>query len=267
MTHTIALAQCTARDTASQNLALAESFLIEGQSFHPELYVFPEYFMVPYTLPCEAYLAAAQPLDGFFVVEMKKLAQQYGVWLIFGINEENPDTAITKTYNTTVILDDNGNIQGVYRKTHVFDAFTWKESDRTIPGGSLFSPVKTPIGTVGLGMCYDLRFPELARHAALSGAEILIYPSAWVSGDLKSRQWQTLITSRAIENTIFTIGCNHYKPGVYLGESLIIDPYGTAIAKGGCQEELILGHISMNRLQKSRLQIPSLNHRREDLYC
>ena len=98
----------------------------------------------------------------------------------------------------------------VYRKTHLFDAFSWKESDSTLPGEVLHEPVNTPLGKAGLGTCYDLRFPEPARIQALKGAEVLIYPSAWVDGPDKFMQWEALLRARAIENTVFTIGCCHY---------------------------------------------------------
>ena len=75
----------------------------------------------------------------------------------------------------------------------LFDAFDWQESGHTLGGNSLFLPIATPFGRLGLGTCYDLRFPEVALHAALQGAELLIYPSAWVDGPLKALQWKTLL--------------------------------------------------------------------------
>lgn len=262
MLHTIALAQCTSTETLSENLTIAEAFAERASKVQAELLVFPEYFMTPYTLDDASYQRAAQPLNGSFVSALRAIARKYHIWIICGINEAASDSC--KTYNTSVVINESGVLCGSYQKTHLFDAFHFKESQRTLPGTQFFTPIDTPFGRLGLGMCYDLRYPELARHAALSKAQLLIYPSAWVKGDRKAHQWETLLAARAIENGIFTVGCC-FCSDTYLGQSRIIDPFGATVAKAGAGEELLIGHIDLEKVYKAKQAVPCLENRRKDL--
>ena len=101
-----------------------------------------------------------------------------------------------------------GDIVQVYHKTHLYDAFGFKESDNIKPGDKFFEPIDTPFGKIGLFVCYEVRFPEIARYQRKMGADIIIMPTAWVKGDLKSHQFRTLITARAIENTVYLCACD-----------------------------------------------------------
>lgn len=266
MSYTIALAQCTSLPDISQNLVTAEKFIAEAQKEGASLIVFPEYFMYPCTGDTVSYTAHAQPVDGPFVLCMKELAVKYNIWLLFGINEKPSDVHEKKCYNTLVILDSGGIIRGTYQKTHLFDAFDWQESGHTLAGNSLFLPIATPFGRLGLGTCYDLRFPEVALHAALQGAELLIYPSAWVDGPLKALQWKTLISARAIENGITVIGCSQYVKDTFIGQSFACDPFGNTLAEGGQQNELLLVPVTPGLTRDAHSRIPSLVNRRTDLY-
>ena len=91
------------------------------------------------------------------------------------MNEQTVDE--TKNYNTMVILNDLGELVSDYKKTHLFNAYKWNESMNTLKGSCLFTPIKTPAGVIGLGICYDLRFPELARYEALSGTQVMLVSS------------------------------------------------------------------------------------------
>lgn len=136
-------------------------------------------------------------------------------------------------------------------------AFHWKESADTLPGSACFSPVDTPVGKLGLGTCFDLRFPELARQQALQGAQIMIYPSAWVKGEMKDVHWKTLLCARAIENGMYVLGCSQYTPETYLGKTCAFDPMGQPLAEGGCQEEMLLISVSPEISDSTRRLIPS----------
>lgn len=264
MSYLLALAQCQSSPDYRKNLEKARYFAKEAQNAHAQLLVFPEYFMVPFELSAKEYLHAAQPMDGPFVKTMQKIAEEFQLWIVFTMNEKS-NTFAQKSYNTSIIVDNKGRILAKYQKTHLFDAFGTQESNRTIPGNHLFTPVDTPFGKLGLGMCYDLRFPELARAAALHDCDLLLYPSAWVKGPMKSTQWHTLLTARAIENSCFTAGCC-YCSEKYLGESQITDPFGTVIASGGCTEELVIGQIELEKIKKARDINPWRDHRRDELY-
>ena len=149
------------------NLENARKAVAEAvEYYHADFIVFPECFMslYPAGTPHETQLASAQTLDGPFATEMKKLAKDNHVWIAFGMNEKVDNPADPRNHNTTMIIDSEGEIKGVYRKTHLYDAFGYKESDTICPGDKLFDPIDTPFGKIGLFVCYEVRFPEVSRE-------------------------------------------------------------------------------------------------------
>ncbi len=260
----IAIAQVTASEQWTKNIEKAAQMMQSAAAFPADIIVFPEYFMTYYPQDREAFIAAAQKVNGEFVTEMRRLAVKYRLWTVFGMSEcgEQKD----KIKNTVIVLDSEGNCQSQYHKVHLFDAFHWKESDFTERGEDLFRPISTPFGSIGIGICYDLRFPELARYEAAQGAQVILYPSAWVRGAGKFMHWSSLLRARAIENGIFVLGCNHYSPDIYMGQSLLVDPYGYILAQGGTKEELIFSDINLHQIEEVRNKIPAIQNRRDDLY-
>lgn len=228
-----------------------------------DLLVFPESLMTRYEKELGDFLAAAEPLDGPFCQGVDSLAAKHGLWLVYTVNELNP---AGRPFNTVVIVDDQGVKQGVYRKTHLFDTDFTRESDRMGKGDALFDPIDTPFGRIGLGICYDLRFPEVARFAALRGSDLLLYPAAWVDGKLKADQWQTLLRARAIENELFVAGVSRADAG-YIGQSCIVDPQGVVVAAGGPDEDLVVARIDAAKIAEVRSRMPVLDHRRPELYA
>ena len=130
---------------------------------------------------------------------------------------------------------------------------------------SSFEPVDTPFGKLGLFVCYEVRFPEVARYQKAKGAEIVIMPTAWFKGDLKSHQFRTLITSRALENTFFVFACDQCG-GTAMGESVAVDPMGVAFAAGNEREELIPVYVDTDRIKEVESKLPSFKDRRPALY-
>ena len=125
----------------------------------------------------------------------------------------------------------------------------------------------TALGRMGLMICYDLRFPELARTLALSGARILIVPAQWPKA--RAMHWQTLLRARAIENQVFIIGANRTGSDEDLsfpGLSAIIDPWGQVLAEAKDKDGIILAELDMNRVTQAREQIPVMTDRRNDIY-
>lgn len=256
MTHKIALAQCSSSISIEENLEKADIYMSKARQQEAFLIVFPEYFMMAYHAP--AYVKESQTLDGPFVSRMKELARNYQIWTLFAMNESAGDAHADKCYNTLVLLDSNGQLKGFYRKNHLFDAFHWKESDLTLPGTEGFTPIDTPAGKLGLGTCFDLRFPELARRQAQLGAQLILYPAAWVHGEGKDIQWKTLLAARAIENGMYAIGCSQYTPDTYMGKSFASDPFGKVLAEGGFREELLFVSVDCAQSDYARKLIPSL---------
>lgn len=132
-------------------------------------------------------------------------------------------------------------------------------------GSALFDPIDTPFGRIGLSICYDLRFPEVARFAATHGCHLLINPAAWVDGLLKAEQWRTLLSARAIENEIFVAGLSRVDKG-YIGQSAVFGPDGVMLASGGVREELVAARIDLSAIDGVRAAMPVLEHRRPELY-
>ena len=168
-------------------------------------------------------------------------------------------------FNTAIVTDNTGVRRGFYRKIHLFDSATTTESERMAASDRLFSPIDTPFGKLGLAICYDLRFPEVARAAALEGCDIMVYPAAWVDGPGKALQWETLLAARAIENEMFVVGVSRADEG-YVGNSVVIGPDGTVHVRGDREERLLVAHIDTDDLARMRAAIPVFDHRRPDAY-
>jgi predicted amidohydrolase len=114
-------------------------------------------------------------------------------------------------------------------------------------------------------VCYELRFPEIARQFALQGADILFVPAGWVAGSMKEDHWQTLIRARAIENTMFVCGAN-LVGDIFSGRSIIVDPMGVILASAGEEETLIVSDIDLDRIRRVREKLPSVRHRKPEFY-
>lgn len=244
-------------------IALVERFVAQAKDRGVALLVFPESLMSRYEKSIEAFCREAETPDGPFSRAIDAIAARFGLWIIYTMNELNPTGG--KPFNTAVIVDDTGRKRGIYRKIHLFDTDFTHESDRMSAGDALFEPIETPFGKLGLGICYDLRFPELARAAALQGCDILVYPAAWVAGNTKAEQWRTLIAARAIENEMFVVGVSRADAG-YIGQSAVADPRGILIAQGGVDEELITCTIDVAARKEVYERMPVFAHRRTDVY-
>ena len=167
-------------------------------------------------------------------------------------------------HNTLYIIDGNGQIREGYRKLHLFRL---TDEHRYFSPGSRVVTADTALGRMGLMICYDLRFPELARTLALSGARILIVPAQWPKA--RAMHWQTLLRARAIENQVFIIGANRTGSDEDLsfpGLSAIIDPWGQVLAKAKDKDGIISAELDMNRVTQAREQIPVMTDRRNDIY-
>ncbi len=269
MQSTFVLAQMASDGQPEVNLEKAKKAIAKASElYHPNVMIFPEMYMsfFPSGTDHSITMATSQTLDGSFVTEMRAQAKQYGMWLIFGMNETVVDPADPRNYNTTVVVNSDGEIVSTYRKTHLYDAFGYKESDTIKAGDHFFEPIDTPFGKIGLFVCYEVRFPEVARYQRSKGADIIVMPTAWISGKLKSLHFRTLITARAIENTVYMLACNQCG-GDCIGESVAVDPMGVPIASGGEVEDFLVAHLDMDRVKAVREKLPAYKDRRPELYA
>lgn len=196
---------------------------------------------------------------GELVEELAALSAKYSMVIVGSLPEPHED----KVYNTAYILD-NGELKGKYRKIHLFSLM---QEDRSFDSGNSWLLADTSVGKVGVFICYDLRFPELARRLALEGAEILVVPGEWP----KPRQdhWRTLLRARAIENQLFVVATNSC--GVsgkhdFFGMSMIIDPKGELLAEAGYEPQNITAVLDFDEMVDWREQIPCFKDRKPECY-
>jgi len=262
----IALCQLVSSPRKSENLESARRALREAKRRGAEVALLPEVFMV-YHPPNDPIPVAemAEPVDGPFVAGLAAEARAQGLYVGCGMSETAPGER-GRAFNTTILLGPEGDLLLRYRKTHLYDAFGYRESDRIVAGEEPPGVVRTPLGTFGLLVCYELRFPELARVVAVAGADVLLLPAAWVAGALKEFHWVTLIAARAIENTMF-VGAADQVGNIFAGRSRLVDPMGVTLADGGEEAGVVVGDVDLERLARVRAKLPALQHRREELYA
>ncbi|HKV43177.1 MAG TPA: carbon-nitrogen hydrolase family protein [bacterium] len=262
----IALGQLAASGRKEENLDAARQAVHAARHGGADLLLLPEVFMAFLTPRSGTVPAAvAEPLDGPFVSALADAARGSRLYVGCGVWETAPGEGI-RAYNTAVLLGPDGSLLLSYRKTHMYDAFAFRESDLAVAGDAAPRAVRTPIGVLGMLVCYELRFPELARMLALDGAEVLLLPSAWIAGPLKETHWTTLIGARAIENTIFVAAADQAGDG-RVGRSRLVDPMGIALASGGEAPGVIFGDVDLARIGQVRQKLPALSQRREEIYA
>jgi predicted amidohydrolase len=219
-----------------------------------DLVVLPEAFARDFGEPGSDLAGVAETLDGPFVTEVTRLAEERGTTIVAGMFER----AGGPPYNTVVV---RGGARADYRKIHLYDSFGYRESD-VLAAGDL-TPVTFRIAdlTVGVMTCYDLRFPELARALVDRGAEVLVVPSAWVAGPRKVEHWTTLLRARAIENTAYVLGVGQPGPR-YTGHSMVVDPLGDVVADAGDGPGVVRAELDPEVVVRARRTNPSLANRR-----
>ena len=266
--YTIALAQMDSREDKAKNLACAGRFVDEAAARGAKLVAFPEIFDVidfgeepPETLP-----------DGPAIRLMREKARAHGIWIHCGsIFTQNPDG--DRKSNTTVLLDPAGEIRATYDKLHLFDITLpngqeQRESKRVRPGARIVT-AETELGVLGFSICYDIRFPELYRALALKGAQVIFVPAEFSIFTGKDH-WEALLRARAIENGCYIvapaqIGTKNKRFPCF-GASMVVDPWGTVVARARDEAGIILAEIDLDYLDRVRRNIPSLEHRRTDVY-
>jgi predicted amidohydrolase len=253
---TVSLAQAASSLDPADNRAALD--VVAEVADRSDLVVFPEAFMRDFGESGADVAAFAEPLDGPFVTRLAELARAHDVTLLAGMFETSDDPE--RPYNTLVLVDRDG-LRTSYRKIHLYDSFGYRESDRLSAGA--LEPVVTEVDgfRVGLMTCYDLRFPELARALVDQGAELLVAPSAWVAGPAKVHHWRTLVTARAIENTVYVAAAGQPGPR-YTGHSMVVAPDGEVLVEAGVDPGVVDARLERDVLDKARATNPSLTNRR-----
>lgn len=262
----VAIAQVESSKDKQQNLARALTWIEQAKTGGADLIAFPEFMMAfsPASQSSRELAQLAEPITGPFVAALSDSAKAAGISVLATIYESG--AAPDRVYDTAVWIDALGRTAAVYRKLHLYDAFGFKESEKFASGAELAPPLQCGDYRYGLMICYDLRFPEMARMLVLEGANVLLAPSGWVQGDLKLEHWQTMITARALENGSYVIAPDQLG-NIYIGHSLAVDPLGRTLADLGEKEGLTIVEIDADLVQQTRQKLPLLENRRTDVYA
>ncbi len=266
MNYLAAAIQMTSKPNLKQNLVEAEELIDLAVRRGAELVCLPENFAFMGTDTDK--IAHAGEIARESEKFLKRMAQRFQVTILgggFPVPAEED-----KFYNTALLVDANGTEVARYEKVHLFDVDlpdgnTYRESSTVMAGAALPPIYPSPrLGTLGLSVCYDVRFPEVYRHLSHKGADVLFIPAAFTAYTGKDH-WKILLQARAIENTCYVIAPaqtgRHYAMRQSHGHAMIIDPWGTILADAGTEPGIAIAEINFNHLQQVRRQMPSLEHR------
>jgi len=241
------------------NFATVTRMTEEAKRRGSDTIIFPELWSTGYDLT-RAPRYASDLTTGLFA-DLSALAARVGIHILgstLSVLGEN------KFGNTLAVFAPDGNLLADYSKIHLFRLM---DEHQYLAAGDQPVTVDLPFGRAGLAICYDLRFPELFRGYALTGAKIVFLPAEWPHPRLS--HWQTLVQARAIENQIFMVAVNRVgrdPRNEFFGHSLVVDAWGEVLAEAGEGEELITVEVDPAQVEESRRRISILQDRRPDVY-
>ena len=262
----VAAVQMDTQNEKSVNWQQMEAYIDEAAAKGARLVAFPEVVNILSEEP-----EFAETVPGPTTDILVRKAKEHHIWIHGGsISEVNPDGP--RTYNTTVLINPQGEIAARYSKLHNFDmtlpdGSSVRESERKEPGKTI-TTIETELGHLGFAICYDMRFPELFRLMTLQGAQIIFLPANFTMPTGKDH-WEPILRARAIENGCYIIAPNQVgvkEKFVAYGNSMVIDPWGTVIARASDKPGLILAEIDLDYLDAVRRRNPSVQNRRTDVY-
>ncbi len=263
-----AAVQLNSTNDKARNVASAERLVRAAAADGAELVALPEKWNL--LAGGDELLAGAEPLDGPTLSTARGWARGLGIHLLAGsISERGPEG---RAFNTSVLIDPDGEDVAIYRKIHMFDVdvggVSYRESDHEEPGDEIVTaPLRDTIA--GLSVCYDLRFPELYRILAVRGARIVAVPSAFTLATGRDH-WEVLLRARAVENQVFVLAPNqvgeappHHSS---YGRSMIVDPWGVVLATAPDEECVVVADLDFAAQDRVRESLPSLANRRPRAY-
>ena len=268
-----AAVQMTSTMDIPRNLAQAQALIEKAAARGATLIGLPENFAFMGGSDAER-LNGAEPLDGPIISGLAQVARRLKVTLTLGgFPERSADPQ--RPYNTHVVLGPDGSILARYRKIHLFDVeladgSVHKESKHTM-GGEDVVTVKLPApvdATLGLSVCYDLRFPELYRSLSARGARVLLVPAAFTLHTGKDH-WEVLLRARAIENLSYVMAPaqfgKHNDKRATWGKAMIVDPWGGVVARCSDREDVCVAEVDLGYAESLARGLPCLSHRKPQL--
>jgi len=277
---TVGLVQMSMSDDTESNLGKAIARIREAAQQGATLVCLPELFRTQYIGQREdhALFDLAEAVPGPTTETLGKIAKENGVVVIASLFERR---AAGLYHNTAAVIDADGKVKGIYRKMHIPDDPAYYEKFYFTPGDLGFRSWDTRFGRIGVLVCWDQWYPEAARLTALSGAQILFYPTAigWLPsekaehGAQQQAAWETIQRSHAIANGVYVCAVNRVghegDPGSgieFWGGSFVADPGGRILVKGGAGEEVLTATVDLDKVNVSRTHWPFLRDRRIDAY-
>ena len=273
----VALIQMSCSPEPAKNLRVALQRITTAAKSGAKLVCLPELFRSLYFCQKEDYACfkLAEPIPGVTTQALSLAAKKNKVTLVASLFEKRTEGLY---HNTAVVFGPNGKILGKYRKMHIPDDPGFSEKFYFSPGDTGFHPIDTPVGRLGILVCWDQWYPEAARLMALRGAQILIYPTAigWAKGEKKAvcdaqqNAWQTIQRSHAIANGLYVLSINRTgceKNLQFWGSSFVAAPFGEVIAQGSSHKaEILKTTLDLSKIASTRQHWPFLRDRRVDSY-
>ncbi|MEG2176376.1 MAG: carbon-nitrogen hydrolase family protein [Oscillibacter sp.] len=264
----VALIQMPVTADKDENLRYATEKLREAKAGGADIAVLPEMFCCPYDNAC--FRDYGEAANGAAQAALSAAARELSLYVVGG---SLPELAEGKVFNTGYVYGRTGACLAKHRKVHLFDIDVaggqrFMESDTLSPGDAI-TTFETEFGTMGLCICFDLRFEELARCMALRGAKVLFVPAAF-NMTTGPAHWELLFRQRAVDNQCFTVGVSPARDlqagYVAYGNSLAVDPWGRVLCRADGEKALLYAQLDLSRIEAVRRQLPILSARREDLY-
>lgn len=265
----VAMLQTKVWEEKEKNIQQLEKLLKKLEAERLDLVTLPEMFNCPYQT--SNFPIYAEPEGGKTWNACSRLAKEYGVYLSAGSVPEKDEEG--HVYNTAYVFDRQGKQIAKHRKAHLFDINVkggqcFKESDTLTPGNEV-TVFDTEFGKMGLCICYDFRFPELARLMALEGAKVILVPAAF-NMTTGPAHWEILFRSRALDNQSYVLGTAPARDPesgyTSWGHTVAVSPWGEILEQLGEAEGYILRTLDLERVSEVRSQLPLLKHRRTDMY-
>jgi predicted amidohydrolase len=266
----VACVQMRSTDVKADNLEIAEGLVARAASTGADVVLLPEKWNA--IGPPDVFRANAEPLDGGeTVAALCDWAGRHGITIVGGSITEARE-GHEKLSNTCVVVGTDGELVAVYRKVHMFDVEVggqvYRESDAEEPGDEIVA-ADVEGWSVGLTICYDVRFPELYRILALGGAELFTVPAAFTMFTGKDH-WELLLRARAVENGCFVAAANawgaHSANRATYGRSMIVDPWGVVLATAPDEDAVVSAEINRGAIDRVRKAVPSLANRQPAAY-
>jgi len=269
---TVAAIQLASGSNVSANLLETERLAEAAAKQGAQMIVLPENFAFMGSSCNDANALREEAGDGPLQTFLSQLATRLGIWIVGGTIPLEAEHA-AKWRAACTVYDDQGRQVGRYDKQHLFDV-NLVESDEqfieseSIEAGDRVLVLNSPVGRLGIAVCYDLRFPEIFRAMVDRGVEVIALPSAFTAITGRAH-WETLVRARAIENLAYVIaaaqGGFHVASRETYGHSVVVDPWGTKLAERERGNGCVIAEIDPEFQQTTRRNFPCLDHRR--LHC